>query len=137
MMDAELLAKAVGAVEALIISNLDATDKRPDFKTYIVWFSKTLQNWKALVSTTLPDLRYYEVTYNGDKREMYIDTYTKIANMVIPDDQPRLDIHIPPASAAIIKNYPVGDKDRYNSPGLLESLGVKPVEGKFEGNLDG
>lgn len=30
---------------------------------YIVWFCKVLQNWKALVSTTLPDGMYYEVTY--------------------------------------------------------------------------
>lgn len=35
---------------------------------YIVWFCKTLQNWKALLSTTLPDGMYYEVTYNGDKK---------------------------------------------------------------------
>ena len=34
---------------------------------YIVWWSKTLQNWKALVSTTVSDGMYYEVTYNGDK----------------------------------------------------------------------
>ena len=25
---------------------------------YVVWFSKTLQNWKALVSTTVPDNKY-------------------------------------------------------------------------------
>ena len=42
---------------------------------YIVWFCKTLQNWKALLSTTLPDGMYYEVTYNGDKKEVYLDTY--------------------------------------------------------------
>ena len=29
---------------------------------YIVWWSKTLQNWKALVSTTVSDGMYYEVT---------------------------------------------------------------------------
>ena len=40
---------------------------------YIVWWSKTLQNWKALVSTTVSDGMYYEVTYNGDKDEIYVD----------------------------------------------------------------
>lgn len=30
---------------------------------YIVWFCKTLQNWKALVSTDLLDGMYYKVTY--------------------------------------------------------------------------
>ena len=51
--------------------------------TYIVWFSKTLQNWKALVSTTLPDSMYYEITYNGDKDEIYLDAYKKWENIVI------------------------------------------------------
>lgn len=51
---------------------------------YVVWFSKTLQNWKAMISTTLPDGMYYEVTYNGDKYETYIDAYKKFNNVVVP-----------------------------------------------------
>lgn len=54
---------------------------------YIVWFSKTLQNWKALVSTTASDGMYYEVTYNGDKHEAYLDVYKKWENRVIKDEQ--------------------------------------------------
>lgn len=54
---------------------------------YIVWFSKTLQNWKALVSTTISDGMYYEVTYNGDKKETYIDAYKKWENVCISDEQ--------------------------------------------------
>ena len=50
---------------------------------YIVWFCKTLQNWKALLSTTLPDGMYYEVTYNGDKKEVYLDAYEKFENQKI------------------------------------------------------
>lgn len=52
---------------------------------YVVWFSKTLQNWKALVSTTVPDNKYYELTYNGDKGETYIDVYVKLDNQVVKD----------------------------------------------------
>ena len=48
---------------------------------YIVWFSKTLQNWKALISTNHSgDGLYFEVTHNGDKEETYVDTYLKITN---------------------------------------------------------
>lgn len=50
---------------------------------YIVWMCKTLQNNKALVSTTLPDGMYYELTYNGDKKELYLDAYKKFENVCI------------------------------------------------------
>ena len=43
-----------------------------------------LQNWKFLVSSSLPDGMYYELTYNGDKNEWYLDAYKKFENRVIP-----------------------------------------------------
>lgn len=52
---------------------------------FIVWFCKTLQNWKALVSTTVSDGMYYEITHNGDKGETYLDAYKKWENVRIPD----------------------------------------------------
>ena len=64
-------------------SHLDITDKDVNFDVYIVWACKTLQNWKALISTTLPDGMYYECTYNGDKKEMYLDAYKKFENVGI------------------------------------------------------
>lgn len=51
---------------------------------YVVWFSKTLLNWKALLSTTLLDGMYYEVTHNGNTAETYLDAYKKFENVVIP-----------------------------------------------------
>lgn len=54
-------------------------------QVFIVWFSKTLANWKALVSTTIPDGRYCEVTYNGVKKETYLDVYGKLENRCIED----------------------------------------------------
>ena len=52
---------------------------------FVVWLCKTLQNNKALLSTTLFDGMYYEVTYNGDKDEAYIDAYKKWENYKIED----------------------------------------------------
>ena len=52
---------------------------------YVVWFAKTLQNWKALLSTNVSDGMYYEVTYNGDKKETYLDAYKKWENVCIKD----------------------------------------------------
>ena len=51
---------------------------------FIVWMCKTLQNSKAMVSTTLFDGMYYELTYNGDKKELYLDAYKKWENKCIP-----------------------------------------------------
>lgn len=55
-----------------------------DFDIFIVWKCKTLQNWKYLISTTIEDGMYYELTYNGDKSEWYLDAYHKVENKVIP-----------------------------------------------------
>ena len=49
---------------------------------YVVWYSKSLQNHKAILSTTIPDGTYFELTYNGDKHELYFDAYKKWKNNV-------------------------------------------------------
>lgn len=50
---------------------------------YVVWMCKTLQNSKALLSTTLYDGMYFECTYNGDNNELYLDAYKKWKNIKI------------------------------------------------------
>lgn len=52
---------------------------------YVVWFAKTLGNWKALVSTDLIAGQYWEITYNGAKKETYVDAYVKFSNRAVPD----------------------------------------------------
>lgn len=54
---------------------------------FIVWYSKSLQNHKALASTTLFDGMYYELTFNGDKSELYLDAYKKWENKCIKIDE--------------------------------------------------
>lgn len=82
--------KARKIVYEYVMDHLDKSDERhktfSEDEVYVVWFSKTLQNWKALVSTTLPDGMYYEVTYNGDKRETYVDVYKKFQNYRVLDE---------------------------------------------------
>lgn len=55
--------------------------KYSEVEIYNVWNCKTLQNNKGMFSTTIPDKRYIEVTYNGDKDEMYLDVYIKEKNI--------------------------------------------------------
>lgn len=68
-------------------AHVDVTDgkKLTMEDVFIVWFSKTLQNWKALVSTTVSDGMYYEITHDGDKGETYLDAYKKWDNQCIVD----------------------------------------------------
>lgn len=65
--------------------HLDVTDNKSIVQddVFVVWSCKTLQNNKALLSTTLFDGMYYECTYNGDKKEMYLDAYKKWDNKVV------------------------------------------------------
>ena len=63
--------------------HLDKTDNVTTFDVFVVWQCKTLQNNKALLSTTLFDGMYYELTYNGDKKELYLDDYKKFENKCI------------------------------------------------------
>lgn len=75
--------KVMEIVREYIIEHLDKSDIILDFDVYIVWKCKTLQNWKYLLSSTLLDGMYYELTYNGDKEEWYLDAYKKFENRVI------------------------------------------------------
>ena len=65
--------------------HLDKSDNKQitEDDVFIVWLCKALYNNKALASTTLFDGMYYEVTYNGDKNEIYFDAYKKWENKCI------------------------------------------------------
>lgn len=75
--------EALRIVRDYIWEHLDKSDPEATFEVYTVWKAKVLQNWKYLISSTLPDGMYYELTYNGDKREWYLDSYKKFENRVV------------------------------------------------------
>ena len=69
-------------------NNLDNTNGIQDNKVkpsdvYVVWYSKTLKNAKMLLGTNVSDGLYFEATLNGDKHEMYFDTYKKVQNQKV------------------------------------------------------
>lgn len=79
-------AVALQIVRNYVEEHLDKSDKNineSDKEPYIVWKSKVLQNWKYLMSTDLHDGMYYELTFNGDKQEWYLDAYKKFENRCI------------------------------------------------------
>ena len=79
--------KALNIVLEYITKHLDKSDPLPEFSAYIVWKAKALQNWKYLISSTLSDGMYYELTYNGDKHEWYLDAYKKFENVCIAESE--------------------------------------------------
>lgn len=87
MCNTDMLTRARQLVVDYFNQHVDATDGKQITldDVFVVWFSKTLQNWKALVSTTVSDGMYYEITHNGDKGETYLDAYKKWDNRCIPD----------------------------------------------------
>lgn len=82
---AEFIQKAKEAVYLMVIEGLDPTD-HVEFTiddVYVVNSQYVLGSQKAQLSTTLPDGKYYEVTYNDAKEEMYVDGYVKFNNHLI------------------------------------------------------
>lgn len=79
--------KAKQIIFNYVKNHIDKTDniKFTLDDVYVVWFCKTLQNWKVLVSTTLPDGIYYEITYNGNTGETYVDVYKKWENFTVKE----------------------------------------------------
>ena len=83
----EFIAKAKNIVDGYAVHHLDVTDGVPEFEVYVVWNAFILGYQKALLSTTLSDGMYYEVTYNKAKDEIYLDAYKKFENRcILPED---------------------------------------------------
>ena len=56
---------------------------------YVVWFAFVRGNWKALISTSIPDGRIYEVSYKRENdgsdgpESLIVDSYIKTHNIVL------------------------------------------------------
>ena len=75
---------AKAKVEKYILNHMDKSDDALTFNVSVVWFSYILGCQKCLISSTLCDGMYYEVTYNASKSEMYLDAYKKFENQCYP-----------------------------------------------------
>jgi hypothetical protein len=81
----EFLEIARRTVFEMAQEGLDSTDN-VDLKidnVYVTWFGFILGDMKALVSTSLPDGKYYEVTYNKEKKEIYTYCYVKLKQKLV------------------------------------------------------
>ena len=76
----EFIVTAKGLVKNYAIEHMDKSEEVPNLKVFVVWNAYILGNIKALLSTTLNDGMYYEVTYNKAKNEIYFDAYKKFEN---------------------------------------------------------
>ena len=64
-----------------------------DFSIFMVWSCKILKNNKGLFSTSREnDSRYFEITYNGETDEFYVDCYVKEWNQAIPARLERMEV---------------------------------------------
>lgn len=79
----EFIKKCKEEVKRYTLDNLNKNGILYEFDIYMVWYSKTLQNHKALLSTSLMNGMYFELTFNGDKQELYFDAYKKTENKCI------------------------------------------------------
>lgn len=78
--------KVKAFVRKYVLEHLDKSDPIPVFDIFVVWQCYILGNAKWLLSTTLPDGMYYEITYDKAKDEFYLDAYKKFENICITNN---------------------------------------------------
>ncbi len=85
MGDKEFFRRTKKLVADYFNNHVEATDHKriTEDDVFVVWACKILQNNKALISTTVSDGMYYEITYDGDKKRFYLDAYKKWENKEI------------------------------------------------------
>ena len=81
-----MIEKAKALVLDYIREHLDPLN--PDAKStiFVVWQCQVLQNFKCLISTTMPHGMYFELTHDGDRETWFMDVYRKFENREVPDE---------------------------------------------------
>lgn len=82
-MDTFVIGVLKSYIDSKLTGNKEGKISTPSYRIFITWKCKVLQNYKYLCCTDLKDNKYYELTYNGDKQELYIDEYDKVNNVAI------------------------------------------------------
>lgn len=74
-------------VRARVLSTLNKSEypNGKEFKVYIVACTYILGCEKYWISTDLPDGKYFEVTYNAQTNEFYLDEYVRVYNRSIKE----------------------------------------------------
>ena len=78
-----MIEEAKSIVREYIESHIDHTNPDAESTIFVVWQCQILQNFKCLISTTLPHGMYFELTYDGEKKAWYFDVYRKVENREI------------------------------------------------------
>lgn len=76
---------ALAIVRDYVNEHLDKYDPPANYQIYVVWSCHVLGHKKWLISTTLSDGMYYEVTWDSAKGQFYFDAYKKFENRCIVD----------------------------------------------------
>lgn len=63
----------------VLVASAEGKDTK-ESEVYCVWFNYTLGNMKGLFSTPKENGLYYEVTYDKDRKKIYLDTYAHVSN---------------------------------------------------------
>lgn len=84
-MNRELLKKAIEAFIRYLYAQTGEDVTLDDVR--FVWQVKCLQNYKYIITNPKVPGYIAELTYNGDKGELYVDCYCKMWNDVIAEKE--------------------------------------------------
>ena len=74
MLDIRFIAKKLANDDLQSADVYKPCKTKPD-DFYVVWECRTSQIWKVIVRTDIIPSFYFEITYNGDKKEFRVDRY--------------------------------------------------------------